>query len=86
MEETASPLARTEDSSASSKRKRGANKGSNSPLMTRVEVEAYLGVSRWTLRRMEQGKNAKLHPVWVRGCKFYQKAEIYALAIPKTKE
>jgi hypothetical protein len=54
--------------------------------MTRVETEMYLGVSRWTLRRMEQGRNAKLHPVWIRGCKFYRKPEVYALANPETKD
>lgn len=83
--ENSLPLVMEKNSQAESKKKRGTNKGTNSPLMTRVEAGEYLGVSRWTLRRMEDETHKKLggkklQAVWIRGCKFYRKVDIYALA------
>jgi predicted DNA-binding transcriptional regulator AlpA len=63
-------------------KRRGLYKSSNSPLLTVAEAMELTGVCRHTLFRMEKGRAPKLHPVKIRGCKYYLKSEIYALVNP----
>jgi hypothetical protein len=57
------------------------NNRSSSPLAKVKEAEAFLNVSRWTLRRMEESKELKA--VRIRGVKRYRWEDLYELAEPK---